>query len=125
MNQPDQLPAHLLTARLLAIPSRQRAMAKDYAEEYARGAIKAERAIADALQAELTSYQIRDKFKPAKMVECEDYCEHAKELHKRADALEAALKSVVSHWREFGPEHGFDETLEIAARALLEKPQCP
>ena len=38
---------------------------------------------------------------------------------KRADALEAALKSVVSHWREFGPEHGFDETLEMAGSSLI------
>lgn len=31
--------------------------------------------------------------------------------------LRAALDSVVKHWREFGPEHGFDETLERAALA--------
>ena len=34
------------------------------------------------------------------------------------DMLRGALRSVVSHWREFGPEHGFDECVEIAARAL-------
>lgn len=34
------------------------------------------------------------------------------------DSAERALKAVVSHWREFGPEHGFDECLEMAARTL-------
>jgi hypothetical protein len=34
------------------------------------------------------------------------------------DTAERALKAVVNHWREFGPRHGFDECLELAARAL-------
>lgn len=44
----------------------------------------------------------------------------ADELHAVSDdrdRLRAALASVVKHWREFGPEHGFDETLERAALA--------
>ena len=40
--------------------------------------------------------------------------------------LRAALDSVVKHWREFGPEHGFDETLERAALARGAEPKdCP
>lgn len=34
------------------------------------------------------------------------------------DAAACALKAVISHWHDFGPEHGFDECLEMAARAL-------
>ena len=34
------------------------------------------------------------------------------------ELLRAALASVVSHWNEFGPAHGFDEALDRAARAL-------
>jgi len=30
----------------------------------------------------------------------------------------SALRFVVAHWREFGPEHGFDEAIELAARVL-------
>jgi hypothetical protein len=36
----------------------------------------------------------------------------------RQDELRRALRSVVDHWHEFGPEHGFDECLEMAARVL-------
>lgn len=47
--------------------------------------------------------------------------EQVREKHGNAlidrDRLRAALNSVVKHWREFGPEHGFDETLERAALA--------
>ena len=41
----------------------------------------------------------------------------AHELHaaQEADELRASLKAVVSHWREFGPDHGFDECIERAA----------
>jgi len=39
------------------------------------------------------------------------------ELVADRDRLREALASVVKHWREFGPEHGFDETLERAALA--------
>jgi hypothetical protein len=31
--------------------------------------------------------------------------------------LRSALKMVVDHWNEFGPEHGLDEKMEYAARA--------
>jgi len=39
------------------------------------------------------------------------------------DRLREALASVVKHWREFGPEHGFDETLERAALARGAEPK--
>jgi len=41
----------------------------------------------------------------------------ANDLLATNDRLREALASVVKHWREFGPEHGFDETLERAALA--------
>lgn len=41
------------------------------------------------------------------------------------DRLREALASVVKHWREFGPEHGFDETLERAALAGGAEPKYP
>ena len=31
------------------------------------------------------------------------------------ELLHATLAGLVSHWREFGPEYGFDELLEEAA----------
>lgn len=34
------------------------------------------------------------------------------------DAAERALRAIRSHWREFGPEHGFDEALERSAAFL-------
>ena len=34
---------------------------------------------------------------------------------QEADELRASLKAVVNHWREFGPDHGFDECIERAA----------
>jgi hypothetical protein len=34
---------------------------------------------------------------------------------QEADELRASLKEVVNHWREFGPDHGFDECIERAA----------
>lgn len=39
------------------------------------------------------------------------------EIHaeQEADELRASLKNVVNHWREFGPDHGFDECIERAA----------
>lgn len=37
---------------------------------------------------------------------------------RRARKAEAALKAIRDHWREFGPEHGFDETLETVCRVL-------
>jgi hypothetical protein len=36
-----------------------------------------------------------------------------------ANRLHDALKAVVNHWREFGPEHGMDECVDNAARALV------
>lgn len=35
------------------------------------------------------------------------------------DRLSASLKTVVNHWREFGPEHGFDECVERFAAWVL------
>jgi hypothetical protein len=32
--------------------------------------------------------------------------------------LPAVLRSVIAHWDEFGPEHGFDECIDQARRAL-------
>lgn len=40
-------------------------------------------------------------------------------LLAEAGRLRAALSAVRNHWREFGPEHGFDETLEASCRGLL------
>lgn len=34
---------------------------------------------------------------------------------QEADELRASLKEVLNHWREFGPDHGFDECIERAA----------
>lgn len=34
------------------------------------------------------------------------------------ERLRLALKSVVNHWNEFGPEHGFDEVMHYAETAL-------
>lgn len=31
------------------------------------------------------------------------------------ERLRASLKEAVKHWREFGPDHGFDECIERAA----------
>jgi hypothetical protein len=37
----------------------------------------------------------------------------------RYERLERALKAVISHWDEFGPEYGFAETIDRFARAAL------
>lgn len=34
----------------------------------------------------------------------------------------AVLRSVIKHWNEFGPEHGFDEVIDRAERALASLP---
>ena len=34
---------------------------------------------------------------------------------QEADEMRASIKAVLNHWREFGPEHGFDECVERAA----------
>lgn len=34
----------------------------------------------------------------------------------------AVLRSVIKHWNEFGPEHGFDEVIDRAERALASPP---
>lgn len=33
--------------------------------------------------------------------------------------IRLALKMIVSHWDEFGPEHGFDELIDRCARRAL------
>lgn len=33
------------------------------------------------------------------------------------------LASIISHWDEFGPEHGFDETIEAGRTALQAQPK--
>lgn len=33
--------------------------------------------------------------------------------------LRAAAKAVCNHWAEFGPEHGFDETMDGLYRASI------
>jgi hypothetical protein len=40
---------------------------------------------------------------------------------EKAESLESALTAIRSHWREFGPEHGFDEVLERACQRVLGK----
>lgn len=40
-------------------------------------------------------------------------------------SAEGALRSLVAHWHEFGPEHGFDEAVDAAARALLPEAEPP
>lgn len=37
---------------------------------------------------------------------------------RHAAKIEAALKTIIRHWDEFGPEHGFEETVDIARRVL-------
>lgn len=32
--------------------------------------------------------------------------------------LESALRAIVAHWDEFGPEHGFDEVMDRARGAV-------
>jgi hypothetical protein len=33
-------------------------------------------------------------------------------------SVESALRAVIAHWDEFGPEHGLDECIDQARRAL-------
>lgn len=39
-----------------------------------------------------------------------------------ASGIASAAKSVCDHWAEFGPEHGFDETMESLYRAVEKRP---
>lgn len=39
----------------------------------------------------------------------------------RVETLRNALLSIINHWDEFGPEHGLDETIDRARRALKEE----
>lgn len=34
------------------------------------------------------------------------------------DAMRASLRAIRNHWNEFGPEHGFEETLERACKPI-------
>ena len=38
-----------------------------------------------------------------------------------AERLRLAAKAVCDHWAEFGPEYGFDETMEGLYRAMARK----
>lgn len=42
--------------------------------------------------------------------------EKIERLRKHGGRVRQALKSVVDHWHEFGPEHGFEETINRAER---------
>ena len=39
-------------------------------------------------------------------------------LKERIAELEIAVKVIIGHWDEFGPEHDFAETVEIARRLV-------
>lgn len=41
-----------------------------------------------------------------------------KHANERIGELRAALRSLVKHWDEFGPEHGLDEAMHKARAAL-------
>lgn len=41
----------------------------------------------------------------------------AEQWNNRQDGC-AALKALIAHWDEFGPEHGFDELVDSARRAV-------
>ena len=42
-------------------------------------------------------------------------------LRGQRDQLKSALSAIVRHWNEFGPEHGFEETIHMAERVLREQ----
>ena len=42
-------------------------------------------------------------------------------LSRQRDQMKSALFQVVRHWNEFGPEHGFEETIHMAERVLREQ----
>jgi hypothetical protein len=45
-------------------------------------------------------------------------CQQSGEAPVQHTQLAIPARSVVNHWDEFGPESGFDETLECLRRAL-------
>lgn len=40
-------------------------------------------------------------------------------LYKAAPRMLAALRAIVNHWHEFGPEHGFDELIVTVAEPVI------
>jgi hypothetical protein len=49
-----------------------------------------------------------------------ELCERLEKNQRERDAfpLRRALRAIVAHWDEFGPEHGFGETIEAARHYL-------
>lgn len=41
-------------------------------------------------------------------------------LRSLVDQLRSALRSIISHWDEFGPEHGFGETIDSARHLAMD-----
>jgi hypothetical protein len=42
----------------------------------------------------------------------------APDLSVTLDARTRGIKAIATHWREFGPDHGFDEVVETVAYAV-------
>lgn len=40
------------------------------------------------------------------------------ECAEEIERLRASLRAIRNHWNEFGPDHGFDETLEVACKPI-------
>ncbi len=43
---------------------------------------------------------------------------HVKTISSEMDVLARALKAIINHWDEFGPEYGMDECIDNARRVL-------
>lgn len=54
----------------------------------------AERKAREAAEIELASYRLRERMQPAKMIDCEQYCQEAKALRARAEAAEADARRL-------------------------------
>jgi hypothetical protein len=52
------------------------------------------------------------------LVRCQAAWEVTDRVSDRLSAMEGNLRSILNHWNEFGPEHGFAETIDRVERWL-------
>ena len=62
--------------------------------------------------AEMLQQEIKDR--------CAAYTASGQKLIAENERLRSALKAVIGHWDEFGPEYGFAETIDRIARPALQ-----
>lgn len=74
--------------------------------------------VVDVLNEAATVAEMRDQVANANQA-LHDMIDGSRLADAKIERLKGAIRSIIEHWNEFGPECGFEEILERARQVLI------